>query len=129
MAKKRKLTKYLFVIAGGMLLTGGIFFFNNALHFWGYASMFNYPADLFYKAFLVADLHYTLGLGIIRYILFFVVNIMSFVLIEEGVVKKVCQFITKVFDTVLELIGMILEKLGMLKMFGLGYDDTSDEEE
>lgn len=129
LAKKKKLTKYLFVIAGGILLTVGIFFFNNALHFWGYASLFNYPTDLFYKAFLAADLHYTLGLGIIRYLLFFVVNIMSFVLIEEGVVKKVCQCIAKVFDAVLELIGMILEKLGILKLFGLEYDDTSDEEE
>jgi len=129
LAKKKKLTKYLFVIAGGILLTVGIFFFNNALHFWGYASLFNYPTDLFYKAFLAADLHYTLGLGIIRYVLFFVVNIMSFVLIEEGVVKKVCQCIAKVFDTVLELIGMILEKLGILKLFGLEYDDASDEEE
>ena len=129
LAKKKKLTKYSFVIAGGILHTIGIFFFNNALHFWGYASMFNYPADLFFKSFLVADLHYTLGLGIIRYILFFVVSLMSFVLIEEGVVRKVCQLIMKVFDTVLELIGSILGKLGILKLFGLEYDETSDEEE
>ena len=129
LASKKKFTKYMFVITGGILLTVGIFFFNNALHFWGYASMFDYPADLFYKMFLAADLHYTLGLGIIRYILFFVVSLKSFVLIEEGVVRKVCQLIMKVFDTVLELIGRILEKLGILKLFGLEYDETSDEEE
>ena len=126
LANKKKLTKYLFMIVGGILLTISIFFFNNALHFWGYASMFNYPADLFFKSFLAADLHYTLGLGIIRYILFFVVSLMSFVLIEEGVVGKVCQFMAKAFDTLIELIGMALEKVGLLKIFGLEYETFED---
>jgi len=126
LAKKKKLAKYLFVIAGGILLTIGIFFFNNALHFWGYASMFNYPVDLFYKNFLAADLHYTLGLGIIRYVLFFVVSLMSFALIEEGIVKKVCQWTGKVLEALLELIGGILEKVGLLKLFGLEYETFED---
>lgn len=128
LAKRKKLTKYFFVIAGGILLTVGIFFFNNALHYWGYASMFNYPSDVFYKDFLVTDLNYTLGLGLIRYVFFFVASITSFTLFEEGVVKKVCQLIKKVFETVLELIMRVLEKLGVSKMLGLEYEDVSEEE-
>ena len=126
LANKKKLAKYLFVIAGGILLTVGIIFFNNALHFWGYASMFNYPTDLFYKAFLVDDLQYALGLGIMRYVLFFVASIMNFVLMEEGIIRKVCQWIGKVLEALLELIGGVLEKVGLLKFFGLEYETFED---
>lgn len=129
LANKKKLTKYLFVIVGGLLLTVGIFFFNNALHFWGYASMFNYPVDFLYKTFLVDDLQYTLGLGIMRYVLFLVASIMNFVLMEEGIIRKVCQWIGKVLEALLELIGGVLEKVGLLKFFGLEYETFEDANE
>jgi hypothetical protein len=129
LAGKKKLTKYMIMLAGGILLTVGVFFFNNALLFWGYASMFDYPADFLYKTVLIDDLQHPIGIGIKRYIFIFVSSLVSFVLIEEGIVRKVSYFMVKASVKVIELTEPVLERLGLLRLFGLEYEMLEDASE
>ena len=92
-AKKIKLPlKIVFSVIGAALFTAEVFFVNNILHtmrFWG---MFRFQGFSFHEdfwPFVKNDLKYSLGLGIFRYILVFLFQLIAFGIVSAFADPKV----------------------------------------
>lgn len=119
LAKLHIILRYLCAIALNLLFTGGIFCFNNLLHYHGYASMFGYPEDVKFYPFLRSDLHYTLGLGVFRYVLCFALGIFTFLILDTGLYQAAANGVKRLGKFLFRGIIAVLNKVGLAEFFGL----------
>ena len=67
----------------------------------------------------MSDLEYSLGLGIFRYVLLFGFGVITFISLDNGLDCIFLKGIKCVGEFLLEALGEILDKLGLMKLFGL----------
>ena len=126
-SNRKGIGKYICVIMFNLLFVSAIFVFNNILHYHGFASMFAYPKDITIQQFIMCDLKYSLGLGIFRYVLLFGFGIITFISLDNGLDCILWNGIKRVGEFLLEALGEILDKLGLMKLFGLETVETVND--
>ena len=127
LSNRKGFWKYLCVIIFNLLCVYAIFIFNNILHYHGFASMFAYPKDIAIQHFIVSDLKYSLGLGMFRYVLLFGFGIITFISLDNGLDCIFWNGIKQGGEFLLETLGEVLDKLGLMKLFGLETVETVND--
>ena len=89
--------------------------------------MFAYPKDITIQQFIMSDLKYSLGLGIFRYVLLFGFGIITFISLDNGLDCILWNGIKRVGEFLLEALGKILDKLGLMKLFGLEIVENAND--
>lgn len=126
-SKRKGVLKYICVVIFNLLCVFTIFIFNNVLHYHGFASLFDYPKDITIQQFIMSDLEYSLGLGIFRYVLLFGFGTITFISLDNGSDCIFWDGIKRVGEFLLEALGGILDKLGLMKLFGLEMVETVND--
>ncbi len=114
--------KYLITIVAFAVLTVGIFFYNNYLHYMDWVSLFGYDTGITYQHFAISDIKYSLGFGQFRYILFFVLGPILYMLFERGILRKI-------LGVIFNFLVNITNKIGLGDLTGINALEVVEDEE
>lgn len=121
---KKNAVKYSAALISYVLLAVVVFVVNNILHYVGFVAESGINnVNLGY--FIIADLKYLNGAGIIRYVLLAAIGMVVFFVLDKGVMGRLGDIIAGYGEK-------IMKKFNLSKMFGIEiieeYEDETDKE-